>query len=76
MITPKCNEWSQTQEAPRLAIFDIIPDEYAILFIDHHDCLMDADSIRRVDKPGGMIKAKFFQEMFLLGKEEAWKLTA
>ena len=75
MITPKCNEWSQAQEARRLTMFDIIPDEYTILLMDHHDCLMDAYPIRLIGKPGGIIQAEFLQEMFLLGEKETGILT-
>jgi hypothetical protein len=57
-------------------MFDIIPDEYMIFLMDHHDCLMNANSIRFIDKPGGVIQAKFLQTMFLLGEKETGILTA
>jgi hypothetical protein len=57
-------------------MFDVIPDEYAILVMDHHDCLMDAYPICLIGKPGGIIQAKFLQEMLLLGEKETGILTA
>jgi hypothetical protein len=76
MITSKGNERFQTQQARRLTIFDVIPDEHTILVMDHHDCLMDAYPLRLIGKPGGIIQAEFLQEMLLLGKKETWILTA
>jgi hypothetical protein len=76
MITPKCNEWPQAQEARGLTIFDIIPDKYAILVMDHHDRLLDACPIRLIGKPGGIIQGEFLEEMLLAGKKETGILTA
>jgi hypothetical protein len=57
-------------------MFHVIPDEYAILLMDHHDSLMDAYPVCLIGKPGGIIQAEFLQKMFFLGKKETGILTA
>jgi hypothetical protein len=59
-----------------LTIFDVIPDENAILLMDHHDCLMDEYPLRLIRKPRIIIQLEFREETLLAGEEDPRILTA
>jgi hypothetical protein len=76
MISPICKKGLQSQNAGKRAMLDIIPDQDAILAMNHHNCLLEMNPVYLIGKLGRIIQAKFLEKVPFLGMKDTGILTA